>query len=80
MLADRILKSHTQVKRDRLVFSDFFPKQEHLDIKSLSDVFLDTPLYNAHSTASDMLWAQVLQWYREGETCKGGGEGRVGAW
>ena len=48
-----------KVDPDRLVFSDFFPKTRHLQIKGTSDVFLDTPLYNAHSTASDMLWAQV---------------------
>jgi protein O-GlcNAc transferase len=48
-----------RVRPAALVFSDFFPKTQHLRIKGLSDLFLDTPLYNAHSTASDMLWAQV---------------------
>ena len=48
-----------KVDSARLIFSAFFPKGQHLRIKGLSDLFLDTPLYNAHSTASDMLWAQV---------------------
>ena len=48
-----------KVQSARLIFSSFFPKTQHLSIKALSDIFLDTPLYNAHSTASDMLWAQV---------------------
>lgn len=51
--------ARARVKLEALVFSDFFPKTQHLRIKGLSDLFLDTPLYNAHSTASDMLWAQV---------------------
>jgi predicted O-linked N-acetylglucosamine transferase (SPINDLY family) len=54
----RTAKKH-KVKGERLIFSSFFPKAQHLHIKALSDLFLDTPLYNAHSTASDMLWAQV---------------------
>lgn len=56
-----LIKAAARHKLDpaALVFSDFFPKTQHLRIKGLSDLFLDTPLYNAHSTASDMLWARV---------------------
>lgn len=41
----------------RLVFSDALPMQEHLSRHRLADLFLDTFNYNAHSTASDALWA-----------------------
>ena len=35
------------------------PQSHHLLIKSLADVLLDPPVYNAHSTATDLLWAGV---------------------
>jgi hypothetical protein len=41
----------------RLVFSDRFAQESHLQIKSLCDLYLDTPGYNAHATALDALWA-----------------------
>jgi predicted O-linked N-acetylglucosamine transferase (SPINDLY family) len=51
----------------RLVFAGRVPSQaDHLARQALADLFLDTLPYNAHSTASDALWAglPVL-------TCKG---------
>ena len=41
----------------RLVFASRLPKAEHLERHRLADLFLDTFTYNAHTTASDALWA-----------------------
>jgi len=41
----------------RLVFADRMPLAEHLARHRLADLFLDTLPYNAHTTASDALWA-----------------------
>ncbi|EKX44545.1 hypothetical protein GUITHDRAFT_109660 [Guillardia theta CCMP2712] len=35
------------------------PLEKHLQVKANADLFLDTPMYNAHSTAADALWAGV---------------------
>jgi protein O-GlcNAc transferase len=42
---------------ERLVFADWRPPSEHLARHRLADLFLDTFNYNAHTTASDALWA-----------------------
>lgn len=42
---------------DRLVFAKFLPIDEHLARCRLADLFLDTLPCNAHTTASDALWA-----------------------
>jgi FkbM family methyltransferase len=42
---------------DRLVFAPRLPPAEHLARHRLADLFLDTLPYNAHTTASDALWA-----------------------
>lgn len=44
---------------ERLVFAPVLPREQHLDRLRLADVFLDTPLYNGHTTASDALRAGV---------------------
>jgi protein O-GlcNAc transferase len=41
----------------RLVFGERMPRDEHLARHRLADLFLDTLPYNAHTTASDALWA-----------------------
>jgi protein O-GlcNAc transferase len=41
----------------RLVFAGRMPLPEHLARHRLADLFLDTLPYNAHTTASDALWA-----------------------
>jgi predicted O-linked N-acetylglucosamine transferase (SPINDLY family) len=43
----------------RLVFAERAPKPEHLARHGLADLFLDTWPCNAHTTASDALWAGV---------------------
>ncbi|HUP82333.1 MAG TPA: tetratricopeptide repeat protein [Pirellula sp.] len=45
------------VSSDRLVFAPYLSLPEHLARHQLADLFLDTFPYNAHSTASDALWA-----------------------
>ena len=42
---------------DRLIFAKRLPLAEHLARHRLADLFLDTLPYNAHTTASDALWA-----------------------
>jgi predicted O-linked N-acetylglucosamine transferase (SPINDLY family) len=63
------------VARERLRFAPRVRLDEHLARHALADLFLDTLPYNAHTTASDALWAglPVL-------TCRGSTfPGRVGA-
>jgi predicted O-linked N-acetylglucosamine transferase (SPINDLY family) len=45
------------IARDRLVFAGRMPQAEHLARQRCADIFLDTFTYNAHTTASDALWA-----------------------
>jgi len=42
---------------ERLVFAPRLPQAEHLARHAHADLFLDTFNYNAHTTASDALWA-----------------------
>lgn len=42
---------------ERVVFAEHLPLSEHLARHRLADLFLDTFNYNAHTTASDALWA-----------------------
>ena len=58
-VADRLrlaAQSHG-VEPARLAFAPPLPKAEHLERHRLADLFLDTFIYNAHTTASDALWA-----------------------
>lgn len=43
----------------RIVFTDVAPKEVHIKRSALADVFLDTPLCNAHTTGCDVLWGGV---------------------
>ena len=45
------------VAADRLVFAKRLPLAQHLARHRAADLFLDTLPYNAHTTASDALWA-----------------------
>ncbi|MDD3518434.1 MAG: tetratricopeptide repeat protein [Chromatiales bacterium] len=47
------------VEASRLIFAPKKPHSAHLARLSLADLFLDTLPYNAHTTASDALWAGV---------------------
>ena len=59
----------------RLIFAPRVPSPVHLARHRLADLFLDTLPYNAHTTASDALWAGLPLL-----TCLGAGfDGRVAA-
>jgi protein O-GlcNAc transferase len=45
------------VDPSRLIFAGRVPMDEHLARQRLADLFLDTFAYNAHTTASEALWA-----------------------
>lgn len=55
----------------RLVFAGPIPHAEHLARHRLADLFLDTLPYNAHTTASDALWAGLPVLTRRGTTFAG---------
>jgi predicted O-linked N-acetylglucosamine transferase (SPINDLY family) len=54
------------VAGERLIFAPDLPTDQHLARLQLADLFLDGLPYNAHTTASDALWAGVPL-----ITCKG---------
>ena len=56
---------------ERLIFAERMPLPDHLARLRLADVFLDTLPYNAHTTASDALWAGLPVLTRIGETFAG---------
>lgn len=45
------------IAAERIVFARHVPADEHLARHQLADLFLDTLPYNAHTAASDALWA-----------------------
>lgn len=47
------------IGRERIIFAGFAKQEEHLARLPLADIFLDTFFVNAHTTASDALWAGV---------------------
>ena len=64
-----------EISAERLIFANRIPLPEHLARHKLADLFLDTLPYNAHTTASDALWAGLPVLTCLGETFAG----RVGA-
>jgi predicted O-linked N-acetylglucosamine transferase (SPINDLY family) len=59
------------VDATRLVFAPRLPVAEHLARHRCADMFLDTLPYNAHTTASDALWAGLPLLTCMGETFAG---------
>ncbi len=59
------------VDPNRLVFAPSLPFPEHLARHRLADLFLDTLPYNAHTTASDALWAGLPVLTCAGDTFAG---------
>jgi len=45
------------VREDKIIFAERMPLADHLARHQHADLFLDTTAYNAHTTASDALWA-----------------------
>ena len=60
------------VAGERLVFAPNLPLDQHLARLSLADLFLDSLPYNAHTTASDALWAGVPLLTCRGEPSRAG--------
>eukprot|EP00959_Pyramimonas_sp_CCMP1952_P338213 7082862-Pyramimonas_sp.AAC.1 len=50
------------IPMSRLVFSQPIAAEQHLRRCALADLFLDSLHYNAHTTATDALWAGRLRW------------------
>ncbi|HJW45240.1 MAG TPA: tetratricopeptide repeat protein [Lysobacter sp.] len=70
-LADERLRAFAQaqgVEPQRLVFMRKQPHAEYMARLQHADLFLDTEPYNAHTTASDALWAGCPVLTRPGET------------
>ncbi len=59
------------VNPERLLFAKKLPLPEHLARHRLADLFLDTLPCNAHTTASDALWAGLPVLAQIGETFAG---------
>ena len=59
------------VNPERLIFAKRMALPDHLARHRLADLFLDTLPYNAHTTASDALWAGLPLLTRIGETFPG---------
>ena len=55
----RVQASQLGVKPEQLVFSPVASKEEHISRGRYADLFLDTPLCNAHTTGTDILWGGV---------------------
>lgn len=69
--ADQRLRAFAQaqgVEPQRLVFMPKQPHAEYLARLQHADLFLDTEPYNAHTTASDALWAGCPVLTRPGDT------------
>jgi len=45
------------VRADQIIFSDVAAREEHIKRGFLADLFLDTTVCNAHTTACDILWS-----------------------
>jgi len=72
--AERNLRDEAQsrgIDPARLVFASPLPLDEHLARHAVADLFLDTLPYNAHTTASDALWAGLPMVTRLGESFSG---------
>ncbi len=70
-LAVKNLRKHAATRgldANRLIFAGRLPLDEHLARHRLADLFLDTWPYNAHTTASDALWAGLPVLTRMGQS------------
>lgn len=68
--ADRNLRCEAAtrgVDPSRIVFADKLPPADHLARHKHADLFIDTFNYNAHTTASDALWAGLPVVTKQGE-------------
>jgi len=56
------------VQSKRIIFADKVLNEDHLSRIKFADLFLDTFHYNAHTTASDALWAGVPIVTKQGQS------------
>jgi protein O-GlcNAc transferase len=63
------------IDASRLIFSPYIPMYDHLERYHLADLFLDSLPYNAHTSGSDALWANLPVLTLQGKSFAG----RVGA-
>ncbi|MBU3540598.1 tetratricopeptide repeat protein [Polynucleobacter sp. UB-Tiil-W10] len=74
LLAKQNLIFHAEsrgIAKERLIFAKRMDLPEHLARHQLADLFLDTLPCNAHTTASDALWAGLPVLTQLGETLAG---------
>ena len=55
----KLFAAHHGIAMERIVIAGPAPVEDHLARLKLADLFLDSLPYNAHTTASDALWAGV---------------------
>lgn len=48
--------AHLGISPDRMIFAKWAEKKEHIERHLAADLFLDTVIYSAHSTATDALY------------------------
>jgi protein O-GlcNAc transferase len=60
--------SEAGIDPQRIIFANFLPEAEHLERLSHADLFLDSFPCNAHTTASDAMWAGVPLITQSGQT------------
>ncbi len=60
--------ARTDIDPARVIFARYLPEAAHLRRLAFADLFLDTFPCNAHTTASDAVWAGVPLITRSGET------------
>jgi protein O-GlcNAc transferase len=68
--AERNLRKEAKkrgINPERLIFADKLSQDEHLARQRLADLFIDTFNYNAHTTASDALWAGLPVVTKQGQ-------------
>ncbi|MCM2291830.1 hypothetical protein NAC44_05755 [Allorhizobium sp. BGMRC 0089] len=56
------------VARERIVFAEGKPYEQHIDRVGLADLALDSFPYNGHTTTSDLLWGGLPVLTRRGKT------------
>lgn len=44
---------------NRLIFMEKVPLEQHIQVKALADIVLDTIAYNGHGTTADALWGAL---------------------
>ncbi len=60
--------THADIDPSRLIFAPRVTAAEHIERQRHADLFIDTLPYNAHTTASDALWAGLPVLTYQGDT------------